>query len=284
MLTLEQDVTSRIKDWLRPHLRPRRFHAFGVGGPKTGTHSLAGVFCRYRSWHEPMAEHFMQLIMARTDGDLSDCATRNQIRRLDRRMWLEFNSSWVNYFLLDLLLDEYPQAKFVLTIRDCYSWLDSMFNQLLGRPHGEFQTQFHRWYIESLSPGSHQDGDRALAERGLWPLDLWLRAWKHHNSRMLALVPSERLLIVRTQDIRRDIPRLADFLGIPPDTLETGRTHEFKAEAKFGVLSDIDQSYLHACVAEHCGELMHKFFPEIQSLSDVPGYRPQDAAPLSKAS
>jgi Sulfotransferase domain len=278
MITLKQDVTSRVKDWLRPHLRPRRFHAFGIGGPKTGTHSLAGVFSQYRSWHEPNAEHFAQLIMGRTEGNLSDSAARNRIRRLDRRMWLEFNSSWVNYLLLDLLLDEYPRAKFVLTIRDCYSWLDSMFNELLGRPH-ELEIPFHRWYINLLSPGSHQDGDRVLAERGLWPLDLWLRAWNQHSAHIMALVPGDRLLIVRTQDIRRDIPRLADFLGIPPDTLDGGRSHEYKAKAKFGLLFELDQNYLHTRVAEHCGDLMKKFFPEIRGLSDVPGYRSHDAAP-----
>lgn len=284
MLTLEQDFTSRVKDWLRPHVRPRRFHAFGVGGPKTGTHSLAGVFSRYRAWHEPLIEHFMQVIMARASGGLSDSAARDQIGKLDRRMWLEFNASYINYWLLDLLLDEYPQARFVLTIRDCYSWLDSMFNHVLARSHGEIQDQFHHWYIDSLSPGSHQDGDRALAERGLWPLDLWLRAWNYHNARILALVPSDRLLIVCTQNIRRDIPRMAEFLGIPPDTLDAGRSHEYKAAAKFGLLSKIDQNYLHTQVAERCGELMNRFFPEIRGVSDVPGYRPSDAAPLAMAS
>jgi hypothetical protein len=284
MLMLEQDVTSRAKDWLRPHVRPRRFHAFGVGGPKTGTHSLAAVFSRYRAWHEPLIVHFMQIIMARVQGDLSDSAARARIRRLDRRMWLELNASYTNYFLSDLLLDEFPRAKFLLTIRDCYSWLDSMFNQLLGRSHGKFQAQFHSWYIDSLSPGSHQTGDRVLAERGLWPLDVWLRAWNQHNARILALVPSDRLLVVRTEDIRRDIPRLANFLGIPPDTLDRGRSHEYKAEAKFGLLSAIDQNYLHECVAERCGDLMKRFFPEIRGLSDIPGYRPQDAAPSAKES
>jgi len=284
MLALEKDIISRVKDSLRPHLLPRRFHAFCVGGPKTGTHSLAGVFSRYRAWHEPLTEHFMQIIVERANGDLSDPAARNQIRRLDRRMWLEFNSSWINYFLLELLLEEFPRARFVLTIRDCYSWLDSMFNELLGRPHSVFQTRFYRWYIDSLSPGSHEDGDRVLAERGLWPLDLWLRAWNNHNVRMLHLVPRDRLLIVSTPDIRRDIPRLADFLGIPPDTLDAGRSHEYTAHAKFGLLSQIDPNYLHACVAKQCGDLMKKFFPEIQCLSDVPGYRPQDEASRPKVS
>jgi len=283
MLALEQDVTSRIKDWLRPHVRPRRFHAFGIGGPKTGTHSLAGVFSRYRAWHEPLIEHFMQIIMARATGTLSDSAARDHLRQLDRRMWLEFNASYVNSFLCDLLLDEHPHAKFVVTIRDCYSWLDSMFNHLIGRAHGELQLQFHRWYLDSLSPGSHHRGERVLEQRGIWPLDVWLRAWSLHNTRILELIPSDRLLVVRTQDIRRDIPRLANFLGIPADTLDARRSHEYKAQAKFGLLSQIDQDYLHACVAERCADLMTKFFPEIQRLSDVPGYRPQDAVSPTSA-
>jgi sulfotransferase family protein len=284
MLTLEKHVTSRVKDWLRPHVRPRRFHAFCVGAPKTGTHSLAGVFSRYRAWHEPLLEHFSQLVMARANGELCESAAREQIRRLDRRMWLEFNASYINYFVLDLLLEEHPRAKFVLTIRDCYSWLDSMFNELLGRTHSEVQLQFNRWYLNSLSPAVHQDGDRVLAERGLWPLDSWLRAWNHHNSRILESIPRERLLIMRTPDIRRDIPRLADFLGIPADTLDAGRSHEHKAAAKFGLLSKIDENYLHACVAERCGDLMKRFFPEIRGLSDVPGFRSEDAASAAMAS
>lgn len=278
MLAIKRDVVSRVRDWLRPHVRPRRFHAFGVGMPKTGTHSLAAVFSRYRAWHEPEMERFMQIIKARADGELSDSAARDYIRQLDRRLWLELNASWINYFLVDLLLDEYPRAKFVLTIRDCYSWLDSIFNELLGRTHVEFQTQFHRWYAEAISPGSHEDGDRVLAERGLWPLDAWLRSWHQHNARMLALIPSDRLLIIRTKDIGRALPRLAEFLGRPSDTLESGRSHEFKAAEKFGLLSQIEENYLHARVEARCGDLMKKFFPEIRDLSDVPGYRPQDAA------
>ena len=276
MLTLKGNITSCVKDWLRPHVRPRRFHAFCIGGPKTGTHSLVAVFRRYRAWHEPLIDHFSQLAMARANGEMSESTAREQIRRLDRRLWLEFNASYINSFLCDLLLDEFPRAKFVLTIRDCYSWLDSMFNELLGRPHSEVQLQFHRWYLRSLSPGSHQDGDHVLAERGL--VDLSLRAWNEHNARMLALIPGDRLLVVRTPDIRRDVPRLADFLGIPADTLDAGHTHEHTAAAKFGLLSEIDQGYLQTCAVERCGELMARFFPEIRRLSDVPGYRPQDAA------
>jgi hypothetical protein len=242
--------------------------------PKTGTHSLAGIFGRYRARHEPEQERVMRFIMARARQELSTADARNQIRLLDRRLWLEFSVSWINYFLVDLLLEEFPKAKFVLTIRDCYSWMDSMFNQLLAREHNAELTQFHHWYADSLGPASHSDGDRVLAEHGLWPVELWLRAWVQHNSRILELVPADRLLIIRTHEILPDIRRLAEFFEVPPDTLEATRSHDYKAEKKFGLLSKIDEHHLLALVESHCADLMGRFFPEIRRPADVIGHRP----------
>jgi len=284
MMTTPPDVLSALRNWLRPHLRPRRFHVFGVGMPKTGTHSLAAILNGYRAWHEPLIERFMQIIMERANGALSDGAARARIRRLDRQMWLEANASYVNYMLLDLLLEEFPNAQFVLTIRDCYSWLDSMFNQLLGREHSEFAMHFHQWLGNSFTPGSHQEGDRALAERGLWPLDLWLNAWKQHATRVQAMVPGNRLLIIRTQDLQRDIPRLADFLGVPAATLDSSRSHDYTAAAKFRLLAQIDPDYLRARVETICGDLMRTFFPEVRPPSDAGGYQPRDTSPIAQPS
>lgn len=277
MIANQPELLSLARDWLRPHVRPRRFHAFGIGMPKTGTQSLAAIFSGYRAWHEPAREEFMQIIMARANGALTETTTRDAVRRLDRRMWLELNSSWINYMLLDILLEAYPRAKFVLTLRDCYSWADSIWNEILGRVHDEYQVQFQRWYGESLSPGTHVEGDRVLAEHGVWPLDMWLRAWHQHTRRVLATVPAERLLVIRIQDLHSELPRLAEFLGVPVETLDARRSHEHKAAAKFGLLAKIDPQYLHERVEARCGDLMRTFFPDIQSPAAVTGLAPKQA-------
>ena len=272
-----ENIKDFIRYWTFPQVRPRRFHAFGVGLPKSGTHSIEAIFSGYRRWHEPRMERFMEIARRRSEGDLPDTQARKILRGLDRRMWLEFNSSWINYFLLEMLIDEYPQAKFIFTIRDCYSWVDSVANDLLNRKGGDYVAQFRRWYGDSLTREAHKDGEQVLKEHGLWPLDTGFRFWNMHNSGVLNLVPSDRLLVVRTPEIRHDIPRIADFLGIPVDTLDASRSHEFKATKKYGLLSRIDEECLSEGVDKHCKDLMERFFPEIRQLSDVRGYRPQDA-------
>jgi len=271
-----ETIKDFIRYWAFPLLRPRRFHAFSIGLAETGTHSLQAIFDDYRTWHEPRMVRFMEIVRRRSEGDLTDSEARDILRGLDRRMWLELNSSYINHFLLELLIEEYPQARFIFTIRDCYSWLDSMFNQFLGRDPADYELQFKRWYGDSMTKEVHKDEERVLEEHGLWPLDGWLRFWNEHNSNVLNLVPSDRLLIVRTPDIRDDIPRMADFLGVPVDTLIASRSHEHKAAKKFGLLSKIDGEFLSECVDKNCKDLMERFFPEIQQLADVRGYRAQD--------
>ena len=55
------------------------------------------------------------------------------VHRRDKALWLEMEASAFNVHVLDLLVQEFPHARFILTIRDCYSWVDSALNHQLGR-------------------------------------------------------------------------------------------------------------------------------------------------------
>ena len=67
-------------------------------------------------------------------GSLQNSDLTAYIKKRDRSRYLEVDSSQVNAFLLDILLQEFSEARFILTIRDCYSWLDSIINHSLLRP------------------------------------------------------------------------------------------------------------------------------------------------------
>ena len=51
----------------------------------------------------------------------------------DERLGLEFDSSWVNYFIIGHLVYAFPDAKFILLVRDCYTWVESIVNHMLTR-------------------------------------------------------------------------------------------------------------------------------------------------------
>ena len=112
---------------------PRRFRAYGVGMTKTGTHSLAAIFSRFRSAHEARHEAMLAAILDRASNHITAEQQASFLEERDRSLDLEMDVSQLNYFVLENLLALFADAKFILTIRDCYTWLDSLINHQLGR-------------------------------------------------------------------------------------------------------------------------------------------------------
>src|SRR4051794_31876170 len=88
--------------------RPRRFHAYCVGMAKSGTHSIAGLFAKnYRTAHEPEDGLLVDALLAASRKAVDAAGLARLLRARDRRLRLEMDSSALNYFFLDLLLDEF---------------------------------------------------------------------------------------------------------------------------------------------------------------------------------
>src|SRR5262245_60727386 len=72
----------------------RRFHAFGVGTPKSGTRSLAGLFERsFRAAHEPDVEPVVEMMDQMIHGRVDREGLERFFHRRDRRLRLELESS-----------------------------------------------------------------------------------------------------------------------------------------------------------------------------------------------
>lgn len=230
--------------------------AFCVGAPKSGTHSIAELFGgAMRTAHEPHALGMIRLILANPRPTSRE--RRAYFRNRHDRLRLQLESTHMLVFFLEELLACFPGARFLLTVRDPKSWLDSFFNQQLGTPvHAEWKR--FRDYRFGRSLYGHFTGAEILRENGLYPLDSYLAYWAWHNERVLRIVPPGQLMIVRTPDIAANAARMAEYLGVDPQRLAERKTHAFKAAARFDLVSRIDPALLDDRIAAHCGHLIGK--------------------------
>jgi Sulfotransferase domain len=113
---------------------PRRFDLCCCGLSKTGTHSLAGLFESYRSAHHPDPRVRLRLAAQSLSHEIEDAAVQRVLRRRDRLLRLEMESSTLAGILIEPLSAACPRKKFILTIRDVYSWCDSWIDHNLNRP------------------------------------------------------------------------------------------------------------------------------------------------------
>jgi Sulfotransferase domain len=252
----------------RPQVRRARLYGVGLG--KSGTHSLTGMFSEnLRVGHEAEAGELIEKILARHNGLLKEADFHAWLRARDRRLALEVDSSSLNFWLVDFVLREFPEARFVLTIRDCYSWTNSFMNHWLRQSVVDV-----RWAgLQELRFGSKDGpfapGEQRLKELGFYPLAAYLKHWTKHNGQVIEKIPPARLLVIRTKELQQRALEIADFAGVPREFVNLDKTHEFSNPAKQDILRQIDQDFLEQQVELQCRPLMAKFFPEIKSLSDV---------------
>jgi hypothetical protein len=245
----------------------RRFHAYNVGLPRTGTSSLATLFGRYRSATEFNEQETVEHIVAWQGGALSDEAFRDYVLRRDGEGQLEMDSASFNHFYLDILIDAFPEAKFVFTIRDCYSWINSFLSLLLrwrqrflhqGLEMPEWMTDYgHLLFGEfSWSGFASSEAVKASVPDLVEP---FIRCWSTYNLQVLERLPPERSLIIRTHDLSHRLDELAAFIGVPRASL-TCADHVGINPDPIDWLCTWDRTAFDACYARYGSEVLDHIF------------------------
>lgn len=221
----------------------RKARAFCVGTAKSGTHSIDTMFDRgIRTSHEPADHELLKVILAQGSAAAPARWLRPMVRERVEYLCLDVDSSQLNFFILDALLAEYPEARFLLPIREPKLWLRSFIDDSLRRETTRQWQAFRDLRFGSDTP--HPPEEAPLARHGLYTLDGYLAYWRWHNHRVLELVPEERLLVFPTREIDSRASEISHFCGIDSQHVNPRGTHAFKNDRRFGVLEELDPDYL----------------------------------------
>jgi len=244
--------------------RPRRFHAYAIGLPRSGTHSIAAMFeARFRAAHEPALVDSLAHTMRWNRGAHSPARMRAILRWRDARLGLEMEAAHYLHHVAPLLAQEFAEARFVLTVRDPISWLESEINQNLRSSAYPFWRALERQRYEPHATAFPAE-ERSIEELGCaHPIAAYLGYWREHIQGVLDAVPHDRLLTLRTHELTERIPELAAFVGVDPDAIDQARSRSGVGEDKrFDLRASIDAGYLAESVERHCADLAARWFPE----------------------
>lgn len=241
----------------------RRFDVCCCGLSKTGTHSMAGIFGSYRSAHHPDAHTRLRLAIAYLQGRVDADRVERVLRRRDRLLNLEMESSSLAGVLIAPMVAACPEKRFILTMRDPYTWCDSWIDHNINEPPSASSLfgllDRVRLRVDEFRPTTY---DAPLIERGCSPLACYFQLWASHHTRVLESVPAERLLLVKTGEIVERIADIARFAGVPPESLRRDRGWLFAAPKKHHVLATLDRAYVRETAQRFCTPLVERFFPD----------------------
>jgi len=255
---------------LWPLLRPRRVHVFGIGAPKTGTHSVSRLFANYRSAHEAHPNETLQIIRGKREGTLTRREVLYKLRARDRKWRLEAEAAHFLIHLVDDLVELYPDAKFICTVREPRSWLRSIIDQDINKPRSGLPSVWRAIHdLDFGRPlGEYPSQEEILEEYELRSLDQYLSYWAWHNVQLLDTTPNDRRLFVRTACLSGRTADIAKFLDVTASHLD--RSHSNKASEKHGILSEIDRDYVCEKICGHCSRVAKRLNTETSVSIDLP--------------
>lgn len=248
---------------------PRRFRAYGVGLAKTGTTSLHGLFSRYRSAHEFLFRTSVRMAADFREGLIGRDQLQTFLLRRDREGGLEMDSSSFHFAYIEVLVETFPDALFLLTVRDCYSWFESAVTMCLtfANPVQDWMIEYGRRVNGTMVHPEVFASEDAFLEHLPGVIDGFLAHWAEGNRRVLRALPAGRSLVVRTADLSASVDRIANFVGVPRASLVRERAHLFKAPSRLPILRRADRGLVRERFEHHCGGLMAELFPGF-SLAD----------------
>lgn len=254
---MKEKVVRQVK---RRLLTPRHgVRVIGVGAAKTGTHSFGAMYANaVSSGHELDSARIIRLYL-----DQIESGNKKRLHRFLRLrdLWrsLKIDASQINVYLIDDLEKLFPGSRYVLTVRPPIEWLRSIVDDSLRRTTNETWMKFRIYRFGGFDCSEHE---KALTERGLFPLSGYLSYWRDAVERVVNRVPPSRMIVVRTSDLLPRSDEIAEFCGIERCRVSPEKARSYVNPTRSGVLQQVDIGYLSDLAERICGDLSASLFPD----------------------
>ena len=213
----------------------------------------------YVAAHEP---HHKEAIINIIDWNHQRYSRNRMLKILcsrDKALRLDMESSHYLHHILDFLVEQFPQAKFIMTVREPMSWLESEVNQnYLTRNTDSWALLEHHRY----SKYNYEHEFASLKQvKNIYPIRSYLSYWKDHIHKVLCSVPSEKLLVIDTFDISNQLYNISSFIGVDFNTLDISKKHSGKRRSAFILYDKVDKNEVRELVQVHCQEFVKEYLP-----------------------
>ncbi len=242
--------------WLR-WTQPRH-HLYCIGLPKTGTHSVAGLFSEnFAVDHEPGYKELVKLLEYKLSHPKDVEYIKIFLRRRRQRIRLDLESNHLLGPFAAELAHAHPDARFILTVRSPESWLHSMIQEH-HRHHARepmaFWMRAYACYFQT-APIEFPKQERELEALGIYPLRSYLRHYARTHQHILQSVPAQRLFVVPTYALGDCVSQLAQFCGIDASKLNHAKSHLYKSPPEDRILDRVDPEYLSRIISEETDDV-----------------------------
>lgn len=241
--------------------KKRRFQVYCVGLPRSGTHSVTNLFrSNFRADHEPFAGATVKVIESLYQNRIDSSKIKNHLVIRDNILQLEIESAHYLHQFVPELVTIFPDSKFILTVREPKSWLESEMNKNFKSKKGGIWSR-----LETVRYGRYNnkyESDALKGIQGVYPISSYLQYYTDHIKFVLNHVPEDRLLILDTFALKENIDLISDFTSADSRELNVKKIHSAKRRTKeFQLDRLIEETLVQESIDKYCRSFIEDNVP-----------------------
>ena len=238
---------------------PRRFHCYCIGAAKTATTTVSAMVSdNYQSLHEADIEITNRTIIAYLENAISEAELEEFLKNRDRKLHLELESTHSLIYVSKQLADLFPEALFLVTVREPMAWLRSRLNFHFKKHPAEWEEYRQFFWMNKVDKYAPEEA--LLKQHELAPLHIYLEQYAEHYQLVSEYIPDDRCLMLRTDQISGDSEKIATFLGINPGNLRVAQSNAEPNKAAF--IDQLDEKFVVQSIWKYTRPIIEKYFPE----------------------
>jgi len=203
----------------------------------------------YRSSHEPDVLDLTETVKKVILKKVSNAEVISWLETRDRKLNLEVEASHPLGYLAPWLPTVFPEAKFVITIREPLAWLRSRLNFHFYKTPKEWQP--YRDFIWGRHHQGYKSEETQLEELGLYSLDAYLSQYSEQYQLLFDHLPKARTLLIKTEHLNESLERVASFLMVSSATIS--RQHTNTLTPPSDIIERLPENFVTERIEESCG-------------------------------
>ncbi|NWJ52265.1 MAG: hypothetical protein HXX14_15520 [Bacteroidetes bacterium] len=244
----------------------RQFRLYALGLTKTGTVSIDGLFGKYRSCHEFWQWDTNQKYILFKEHSISREEFRDFILLRDAAACLEMDSAYFNRYYIDILSEEFTDAKFICLFRDPISWVKSQVNYYMDADREALQsTQIDNGFPFDMPRGEQVPRNKFLQNIDEY-VEITFKSWAIAYRLILNQIrklPDESYRFISTNQISQKLDLLANFAGVSQKNLVVGNAHSNKSVYQVDILKIVKSELIVQYFNKHCKDIMDEILEKI---------------------
>lgn len=167
-------------------LKPKTKAYYISATKKRSTSLVAMLQSNHKSTYELETERVNQIVVNRLEGNIINLELKRILMKRNRRLNLELKSAHSLGYMSHVLSEVFLDSKFVITIKDPYSWLKSQLNFYYRFDPPAWK--FYREYFWLKRHSKYAPEEALLEETGLCSLDICLQPCLNHYRHVSVLL------------------------------------------------------------------------------------------------